>query len=228
MNQKIKFGAWLFFMILAAAGSGMVSYELAVSHMEELQTDYEMRMSEQVKIGVAKQLEEQADELVEKLVRENSVSVSTNNDGDTLNINTIYQIQKYDAVTDSTATDYETLPGKLVGCDRVETDDYFQGYMKTLPVEEFLAGLQSIGVVSFSEERLVVKKIYDSSKVKFRYYLIAVDGEVVVYYGDKATVYEYTGIETEDLCQEDRKALKNGIEVRDEEELFGILENYSS
>lgn len=228
MNQKIKVGAGIFFMLLAAASGGAISYHLAVSHMEELQTDYELRMSEQVKIGVAKQLEEQADQLVEKLVRENSVSVSANNDGDTLNVNTIYQIQKYDAVTDSTATDYETLPGKLVGCDRVEADDYFQGYMKTLPVEEFLAGLQSIGVVSFSEERLVVKKIYDSSKVKFRYYLIAVDGEVVVYYGDKATVYEYTGIETENLCQEDRKALKNGIEVRDEEELFGILENYSS
>lgn len=228
MYQKLKVGAGVLFILLAAACSGVASYQLAVRHMEELQTDYELRVSEQVKVGVAKQLEEQADELVEKLVQENSVSVSTNNDRDTLNVNTIYQIQKYDAVTGSTATDYETLPGKLVGCDRVETDGYFQGYMKTLPVEEFLAGLQSIGVVSFSEERLVVKKIYDSSKVKFRYYLIAVDGEVVVYYGDKATVYEYTGIEAENLSQEDQKALKNGIEVKDEEELFGILENYSS
>jgi hypothetical protein len=58
--------------------------------------------------------------------------------------------------------------------------------------------------------------------------LIAVDGEVVVYYGDKKTVYEYTGIETKNLSREEKTMLKKGIEVKDEEELYQILENYSS
>lgn len=62
----------------------------------------------------------------------------------------------------------------------------------------------------------------------FRYYLIVVDGEVVVYYGDKKTVYEYTGIETKNLSKDDRKILKQGLEVKDDEELYSILENYSS
>ena len=100
--------------------------------------------------------------------------------------------------------------------------------MNRLPVEEYLDGLQSIGIVSFSAERLVVKRIYDNSKVEYRFYLIAVDGEVVVYYGDKKTVYEYTGIETKNLSKEERTMLKKGLEVKDEEELYGILENYSS
>ena len=72
------------------------------------------------------------------------------------------------------------------------------------------------------------KKIYDSSKIAYKYYLIAVEGEVVVYYGDRKNVYEYTGIETEKLTKEEQQRLKNGIEVKDEKELYNILENYSS
>lgn len=100
--------------------------------------------------------------------------------------------------------------------------------MSSLPVQEYLDGLQSFGVVAFAKDRLIVKKIYDSSKVTYRYYLIAIDGEVVVYYGDKNTIYEYTGIETKNLTTEERTQLKKGVEVKDENELYSILENYSS
>ena len=58
--------------------------------------------------------------------------------------------------------------------------------------------------------------------------MIAVDGEVVVYYGDQKTVYEYTGISTDTLSKEEQMSLKNGIEVKDEDALYGLLENYSS
>ena len=71
--------------------------------------------------------------------------------------------------------------------------------MSSLPVQEYLDGLQSFGVVAFAKDRLIVKKIYDSSKVTYRYYLIAIDGEVVVYYGDKKTIFDYTGIKTSRL-----------------------------
>ena len=88
--------------------------------------------------------------------------------------------------------------------------------------------MQSFGVVAFAKDRLIVKKIYDSSKVTYRYYLIAIDGEVVVYYGDKKTIFDYTGIKTSRLDKKERNALKKGVEVKDEDELYGILENYSS
>ena len=122
----------------------------------------------------------------------------------------------------------ETIPEELVGFNREEADGYFKKYMQNLPVEEFLNGLQSIGITTFSKDRIIVRKIYDPSKVKYRYYLIAVDGEVVVYYGDQKTVYEYTGISTDTLSKEEQMSLKNGIEVKDEDALYGLLENYSS
>ncbi len=66
---------------------------------------------------------------------------------------------------------------------------------------------------------------------RFSYYsfeLAEVDGEVVVYYNDKKTIYENTGIMTENLSADEIAMLKIGYFVEGEEQLFGILENYSS
>lgn len=163
---------------------------------------------------------------MEKLEKKQKVKVTETDSK--LTVDTIYEIQTYDAKKGQNQTSYEILPEELIGLNRQETEAYFKKYMDNLPVEEFLNGLQSVGVVSFSKARLSVKKMYDITKVKYRYYLIAVDGEVVVYYGDKKTVFEYSGIKTENLSSVDQDKLKNGIEIKDEDELFGILQNYSS
>jgi hypothetical protein len=94
--------------------------------------------------------------------------------------------------------------------------------------EEYLNGLLSVSLVSFSKDRLVIRKSYDISKVKYRYYLITDEEQVIVYYGDKKTVYEKTGIMVDTLSKSERKELKKGIPVKDEEELYGILENYAT
>ncbi|MCD7826874.1 MAG: BofC C-terminal domain-containing protein [Clostridiaceae bacterium] len=229
MNDKMITGLKAAGIVACAAVGSFAAYQGTLQKMEEMQTDYELRLSEQVEVYVTEQLEDTATEVVERLVensREEEVQTSTQET--TLDVDTIYQVQKYDAAEDTTVTEYETLPSDLVGGTRETADQYCQNYMDNVPAEEFLDGLQSMGVVSFSNERLVIKKIYDTTKVDFRYYLIALDGEVVAYYGDKKNIYEYTGIEVKKLPAEDRKALKKGIEVKDEEELYSILENFSS
>ena len=228
MSRKISY-VWIALgIVLAIIVGDCISYHMVLNKMDSMQTDYEQRVSELVEVDVTKQLENKAEEVVERIVENNTDSVTASTGEEALNVNTVYQIQRYDVQKDTTATDYETLPQDLVGFTREQADGYFKDYMNRLPVEEYLDGLQSIGIVSFSAERLVVKRIYDNSKVEYRFYLIAVDGEVVVYYGDKKTVYEYTGIETKNLSKEERTMLKKGLEVKDEEELYGILENYSS
>ena len=228
MSRKISY-VWIALgIVLAIIVGDFISYHMVLNKMDSMQTDYEQRVSELVEVDVTKQLENKAEEVVERIVENNTDSVTASTGEEALNVNTVYQIQRYDVQKDTTATDYETLPQDLVGLTREQADGYFKDYMNRLPVEEYLDGLQSIGIVSFSAERLVVKRIYDNSKVEYRFYLIAVDGEVVVYYGDKKTVYEYTGIETKNLSKEERTMLKKGLEVKDEEELYGILENYSS
>jgi hypothetical protein len=228
MSRKISY-VWIALgIVLAIIVGDFISYHMVLNKMDSMQTDYEQRVSELVEVDVTKQLENKAEEVVERIVENNTDSVTASTGEEALSVNTVYQIQRYDVQKDTTATDYETLPQDLVGFTREQADGYFKDYMNRLPVEEYLDGLQSIGIVSFSAERLVVKRIYDNSKVEYRFYLIAVDGEVVVYYGDKKTVYEYTGIETKNLSKEERTMLKKGLEVKDEEELYGILENYSS
>lgn len=214
--------------IIVSGGSSYAAYRLTYRHLDDMQIDYENRVSEQIQINVQKELEKQAAEVVQKTMAEKEEAVAASQENDTLSVDTVYAIEKYDVQNDVTVTEYETLPEELVGFTREDAEVYCQEYMDALPVEEYLDGLQSMGVTDFSKDCITIKKIYDASKVKYRYYLIALDGEVVVYYGDKKTVYEYTGIEADKLSKKERGQLKKGIEVEDENALFSILENYSS
>ena len=51
---------------------------------------------------------------------------------------------------------------------------------------------------------------------------------VTVFYSDMETVFEYTHIPAVELTEEDRTALIEGIYVKDREELYSILEGFSS
>ncbi|HBA97016.1 MAG TPA: hypothetical protein DCZ23_02810 [Lachnospiraceae bacterium] len=227
MGRKTKYFCGICAMLVLFAIGNYASYQSALRHFEKMQEDSRKKTYDQFEAYVSEKIDSRYKELEEEQQTEDNVSADTS-DYDKLGVQTIYQIESYNSVKDTTVVEYETLPEELIGLTREQTDDYCRNYIKNMPAEEFLKGLQSMGVTGFSNERLVVKKIYDSSKVEFKYYLIAVDGEVVAYYGDKKTVYEYTGIETRSLPAKERRALKKGIEVSDEEELYSILENYSS
>ena len=60
------------------------------------------------------------------------------------------------------------------------------------------------------------------------YYLMEVNGYVVVYLIDKVTPYEYTAIAYDDLPPTVRAEVRNGKYIESPEELYGFLENYSS
>lgn len=222
-NKVFLYCCSIFGMLTLVVVANYVCYHSAIKQFSKQQKAYKQELSEEMEYQVTKRVEEQWEQSEEQ-----KEEVAVDNTQVKLGVDTVYQVENYDVVKDQTTTEYLILPEELVGYDREQTDEYFKKYMNNLPVEEFLNGLQSAGVTNFSTERLVVHKVYDNSKIKFRFYLIAVDGEVVVYYGDKKTVYEYTGILTDNLSAEEQTALKQGIEVEDESALFGILENYSS
>lgn len=70
-----------------------------------------------------------------------------------------------------------------------------------------------------------VKNVYIN---KDCYYLCEVNGYIVVYKSDKKTPYEYTDILYKELPELLKKEIKNGKYIKDEKELYGFLENYSS
>lgn len=60
------------------------------------------------------------------------------------------------------------------------------------------------------------------------YYMMEVNGYVVVYLSDKVTPYEYTAIAYDELPPTVRAEVRNGKYIESPEELYGFLENYSS
>ena len=60
------------------------------------------------------------------------------------------------------------------------------------------------------------------------YYLMEVNGYIVVYFSDKKTPYEYTDIHYDELPELLRQEIRNGKYIESTAELYGFLENYSS
>ena len=61
-----------------------------------------------------------------------------------------------------------------------------------------------------------------------QFFLKEEEGQVVVYHEDQKTPYEYTGILIDNLPEEEKQKLKEGFFVKDEKELYSMLENFSS
>ena len=173
------------FLIVIAA-SNFISYRSAVKKLEKMSQKSETYITSQMKDYTDAKVKQYYNKIKDSSGSE-SVTAGTKNN-DKLTVQTIYQVEKYDSAKDISSAEYRNLPEKLVGMNKEQVEAYCHDYMNNMSADEFLAGLQSMGVVSFSSDRLVIKKIYDQTKIKYKYYLIAIDGEVVVYYGDKKTI----------------------------------------
>ena len=116
----------------------------------------------------------------------------------------------------------------MIGMTRDELSAYLAEEMENMPLSEREKGLISNELITFSKDRVIMRKTYDADKVEFLYYVAVKNGEIIVYHSDRKTVYEYTGISAFDLGEEERLALLNGIQIKTQEELFSLLESYSS
>lgn len=124
---------------------------------------------------------------------------------------------------------YEAKPNaEIAGLNRIQLKNILSKYVNNMPVTEFEQGLVSYELLSFSAERVVMQKVYDGKKVRYKYYVTLKNDEVVVYYSDKKTVFEYTGIRCESLEDDITIALKIGIPVNDVESLYDYLSGITS
>ena len=62
----------------------------------------------------------------------------------------------------------------------------------------------------------------------YKFIIIEEADYLTVYFADQSAVYEYTGIRYSDLPDTLRQKIRKGYCIKDEETLFGFLENYSS
>lgn len=203
-------------------------YDATTKERNEEFLTYLMESSEDsdailAKFGLKRELDEKTKDSKEsEVVFVDSLQV------DTVLPSTKYILESYDAVTDTLITEELVPSGVLVGKNREEIVAYMKEYMKTIPLAEYEKGLVSYELRSFSTDKLVMRKTYDASLLPYKFYVNIVNGYVTVYYSDLETVYEYTQICAADLAEDARIALSQGIFVKDREELYGLLEGYSS
>jgi hypothetical protein len=141
---------------------------------------------------------------------------------------TKYTLQIYDMKTNTTQTQDLNPPSYLVGLTRQGVLDYQTTYMSDMPLSEYNKGLFSSELQYFSDEEIVIKKSYNEDFVPFRFYVVIKNGYIVVYNSDLKSVYSYTHIEAKSLPEDDRIALIQGIYVNSLDELYALLESYSS
>ena len=141
---------------------------------------------------------------------------------------TNFKLITYDLQNNSYKEETKLIPSEWIGLSREELIDCLSDYINNLPLDEVKNGLISYDLQSFSKDSIVLIKNYDSASMPYEYYVTVVNYEVIVYYCDKKTVFEYTGIDARNLSYSEQTKLIDGIYVLDQEELYGILENYSS
>lgn len=158
---------------------------------------------------------------------DNSTAVDTSDELRVLP-STRYRLQTYDTITNQLVEEELTIPSKLIGLTRQEVINLLADEIENISIDEYQKGLVSSVLASFSENEIVVRKSYNKDLVQYKYYLAISAGKVIVYYSDRKTVYEYTGIDATNLSERSQAELSLGKYAKDEAELYSILEGYSS
>lgn len=79
-----------------------------------------------------------------------------------------------------------------------------------------------------TEEETEALSIPVIQTLDYKFVIVEEGDYLTVYHADRETIYEYTDIRYSDLDDTLRQKIRKGYCVRDEETLFGFLENYSS
>lgn len=141
---------------------------------------------------------------------------------------TKYILQTYDVESGEQTEETLEVPSYLVGLNRGEVNTYLDTYMEDLPWNEFREGLSAYELLLFSDKEIIIRKTYNPNLVQYEFFIKAIDNIIVVFYSDQKTVYEYTNMSINDLNEEEKSEVEEGYFVKDLDELYSILENYTS
>lgn len=170
--------------------------------------------------------------------KENEINTPSDKESEVLNVNTtdIEKIQagatlvleSYTLPHNELVTEKESVSNDFVGLTREEVIKKLNAYMQEIPITDYQKGLFAYELVKFSKDEIVLRKSYNQDLIDFKYYVAIRDGYVVVYYSDLKTIYEYTNIIAIELPELERNRLIEGIKIKTNEELYELLESYTS
>lgn len=159
---------------------------------------------------------------------EGAQAVHTESVGSVITKTTVYAVEEYQRQTHEIHIVTERVPAQYVGMDRKALEEALALYLESPSLRDVERGLTDIRLVSFSPERVMVRKSYEMQPEYDYYYLTEEQGFVVVYYRNLGTLFCETGIELENLPDRLQREIRQIKTIETEEELYGFLESYSS
>jgi hypothetical protein len=156
-----------------------------------------------------------------------AVLVDTN-DVPSIKIHTDYVVENYNLNDYTLSIAEEELPLEYVGLTREELIAVISDYSNYPSDEDISAGFDSMQLISFSEDKVIVRKNMKPVIVPEHFYLMAENHYVSVYYEDRSTIYMYTGIAMDSLPESVRREIIGGKYISNIHELYNFLETYSS
>ena len=144
----------------------------------------------------------------------------------TLTCDTEYEVTVYDETMQTEKSRMETLPSSFIGKDRKQVEKLIEDYETSPSLKDQEEGFLSMSLESFSPEKIRVRKVIATSL----YYacIVAEDGYLTVYDGNRKQVILYTDIPVFSLPQTVQEEVMDGKYIQTEEELYNLLESYSS
>ncbi len=142
--------------------------------------------------------------------------------------NTRYVIQEYNALNGQLTQNEETAPDKFIGLDRTKLAQEIENYNKKPSLTDQEKGFTFMELVSFSNDKVVVKKSYEKQEAANGFFLLNENHYVVVYDSELSGIYMNTNILVEELPEKLQNEIIHMKYIQDEGELFNFLESYSS
>lgn len=158
---------------------------------------------------------------------DNSIAVDTSKE-DTITNRTTYILEYYNSKDFSLIEDTLATPADFIGLTRDELIKYLKNYEEFPSIEDLESGFEKFELVSFSKNKIVLRKTYYPINPDYKYYLVAENNYITVYYMDKETVFSYTDILLSSLPEEMQQEIISGKFITDIHQLYNFLENYSS
>lgn len=141
---------------------------------------------------------------------------------------TQYIIEEVDLKKNTTVETKWKVPDKYIGLDRQQFVKEMELYQQSPSLKDQELGIVSVEVVSFSKERVIIRKNYIFKELCTSFYLVNEKNYVVVYCDDLKTVYMNTNITLDSLPDELKQEIIQNKYIGTEEELYNFLESYSS
>lgn len=159
----------------------------------------------------------------EEFITQESASISSG----ITSCDTIYILTEYNITDNSKNEHQEQLPDMYLGMTREALENAINEYQQNPTLEDLEKGFCSIQLESFSSSKVHISKIYQP-KEDLGYYLMVMDGKIVVMHADKETIYLTTDIYADALSDSLKQELLLGKYILNMDELYGFLESYTS